>query len=64
MNKTLLNHFTLIDAQHHEPPTDADMNCDSLTDLVSELRQVLKKAEKELLSPRQQAIDNVLKAAN
>lgn len=64
MNKTLLNHFTLIDAQHHELPTDADMNCDSLTDLVSELRQVLKKAEKELLSPRQQAIDNILKAAN
>lgn len=59
MAKTLLNYFTVIDPLQHEPSVQQE----SIADLVRELKPALKQAEKELLSPRQEAIDALLKEA-
>jgi len=63
MNKTLLNHFTLIDSLQHETPDKVVVQYDSLPMLVRELKHVLVQAEQELLSPRPEAIEQLLKRA-
>lgn len=60
MAKTLLNHFTVIDPLQHETSVQQQ---ESIADLVRELKSALKQAEKELISPRQEAIDALLKKA-
>lgn len=63
MNKTLLNHFTVIHPLQHETAEQTGMKQESIPDLVRELKSVLKQAEKELLSPRKEAVDELLKKA-
>ena len=63
MNKTLLNHFTLIDSLQHETNDMVDVQYDSLPMLVRELKPVLLQAQQELLSPRPEAVEQLLKRA-
>lgn len=63
MSKTLLNHFTVIHPLQKQPAERKDMEYDSLQGMVSELKYVLCNTEKELLSPRAEAIEQLLKKA-
>lgn len=63
MNKTLLNYFTVIHPTHHETIAQTGMKQESISELVRELKSALRQAEKELLSPRKEAVDELLKKA-
>lgn len=63
MHKTLLNHFTVIHPLQSQPTEPIDMQPDSLQGLVSELKYVLCNDKKELLSPRAEAVEQLLKRA-
>lgn len=63
MNKTLLNHFTVIQPTQHNVTDKLASKDNSLPGLVKDLKHVLLQAERELLSPRQEAIDQLLSKA-
>lgn len=63
MNKTLLNHFTVIQPTQNEAIDRLASTDNSLPGLVRDLKHVLIQAERELLSPRQEAIDQLLSKA-
>ena len=63
MNKTLLNHFTVIQPSQHEVPDEATTRDNSLPALVRDLRNVLLQAEQDLLSPRAEAVEQLLSKA-
>lgn len=63
MNKTLLNHFTVISPDHQAAATQKDILGASLHELVSDMQEVLVHAEQELLSPRPEAIKQLLQKA-
>lgn len=63
MNKTLLNHFTVISPDHQATATQKDILGASLHELVSDMQEVLVQAEQELLSPRPEAIKQLLQKA-
>lgn len=60
MNKTLLNHIT-VDQEKATVPIE--MKGETIPDLVRELKHALLQAENELLSPRPEAVANLLKKA-
>lgn len=62
MNKTLPKNFTVIPLQN-EAVEQISMKNESVVDLVNELKDVLKQAKNELLSPRKQVIDQLLSKA-
>ncbi len=63
MNKTLLNHFTVIQSTQGSSADKMTGQDNSLQGLVRELKQVLLQAEHELLSPRDEAIEQLLSKA-
>lgn len=63
MNKTLLKHFTVIHPTQHETKGKDMITDESLHELVIDLKQVLLQAEKELLSPRPEALKQLLQRA-
>ena len=63
MNKTLLKHFTFIDTPHPHTVHETDMTTESLAELVTDMQEILSLAKQELLSPRPEAISNLLKEA-
>lgn len=60
MNKTLLNHFTVIQPENvmHD-----EMHNESLHELVCDMKHLLLQAEKDLLSPRPDAVKQLLQKA-
>jgi hypothetical protein len=63
MNKTLLKHFTIIHPTQHDTKGKDMITDESLHELVLDLKHVLLRAEKELLSPRPEAIKQLLQRA-
>lgn len=63
MEKTLLKHFTFIDTAYQAAPHIVASSKDSLADLVGELRVFLNQAKRDTLSPREEAINNILNIA-
>lgn len=63
MNKTLLNHFTVISPEYQAAATQKDILGSSLHELVSDMQEVLVQAEQEVLSPRPEAIKQLLQKA-
>jgi|GEM_PF-5458902 len=63
MSKTLLNHFTVIQPLQSTATDSIAMQDNSLPALVRDLKQVLLQAEHELLSPREEAIEQLLSKA-
>jgi hypothetical protein len=63
MNKTLLKHFTVIHPIQHDTGGKDMIRDESLHELVLDLKHVLLQAEKELLSPRSEAIKQLLQRA-
>lgn len=64
MNRTLPNNFTVNNLlKQQQDVEEVDMRQETVVDLIYDLKKVLLQAEKELLSPRKEAIDRLLKEA-
>lgn len=62
MSKTLLNHSTVTETLLHEAG-ETGFEADTLHSLVCELKPLLQLAERELLSPRPEAVLQLLSRA-
>lgn len=63
MSKTLLKHFTFIDTTYHATSRQTDMHKESLADLIGELQHALGQAKKEVLSPSEKTVEDILNKA-